>query len=143
MTLDNSKSQIEEEKGADENHRHEKEEGPRSVSFHVHDHHNGPAFQTDALENSEQRPENVVKISDIIVWIKSLLAAVVAFRAWSGATDSFFSVTVDKNIPSFYVHTALLKHAHEQVESTDRKDQEKEEEDNDGVRKERNGKHDG
>ena len=69
LTLNDGKSQIKQEKGSNKDHRHEEEEGPRGVGFHVHDHDVWPSFQTDALENIEECPENVVEIRYIIVGI--------------------------------------------------------------------------
>ena len=79
--LDNGERQVEKEEGADEDHGHEEENGERRIHFLVHDHDFGPAFERDALEDIEERPENIVKIRHVEVGIQCLFATVIADRA--------------------------------------------------------------
>ena len=51
VTLDNSQSKIEEEKGANEYHGYKEEEGPHCESSLVHDHDLTPTLQSNALED--------------------------------------------------------------------------------------------
>lgn len=81
LGLNDGQGQVEQEKGTDEYHRHEEEERPWSVGLLVHDHNLGPALHSDALENIQEGPENIVKVGDVKVWVQRLLATEIASRA--------------------------------------------------------------
>ena len=132
-TLNDRQSQIEQEKRANEHHWHEKEDGQWWVRLLIHDHDLWPAFESDTLEDVEKSPENVVKVCHIVVRIEGRLATIVTYRTLGGATEHLFAAVVEQKVSWYLVDTALFELAHEQVESTDGKDEEKEEQDRNSV----------
>lgn len=95
-TIDNGQSQIKEEKRANKHQGYEVEENERCVGLLVHHHDVTPAFKRDALEHIKERPEDIVKICHIVVWVQGLLATVVARWTLVITTDDFCAFVVQK-----------------------------------------------
>ena len=141
LCLNEGQDQIKKEECTNEHHGHEEEERPHGVGFLVHDHDLGPALHRDALEHVEQGPEDVIKVSDIVVRIERLSAAHVVGRAVKRATDDLLAFLIDQGRAIVNSYAALLEHAHKEVETADGEDEEEEEEDDDRILEERDGCH--
>ncbi len=79
--LNDSQCEIKKEESTDKDHGYKKEYDQRRVGLLVHDHDFGPAFKSDALEDIEQGPEDIVKVGHIIVGIERHLTTEVSFWA--------------------------------------------------------------
>lgn len=125
--VDDSQGQIQQEKGSDEDHGNEEEEHPWGVGLLVHDHDLGPALHSDALEDIEEGPGDVVEVSHVIVGVESVLAAEVPRGANLLTADDLFTFIVQGGNARIDGDAALHEQAHEQVQATDGEDEEEKE----------------
>ena len=111
-SVDDSKCQVKQEKCSDEHKRHEKQENVVGVHSLVVHHDVWPALESDALENGEQGPENIIEAGDVVVRVRYPLSTEIALLAdLSTATDHFFIIVIYLHGAWLNVDAALAKHA--------------------------------
>ena len=131
LWLDYGQSEVQKEEGTDEDQWDVKHEGYWGQWFLCCRHESRPAFQSHACEYGNQGIEYGVKIHLIEIGVPQGLATKVAGRALIVPTVEVVLVLDDQ--ASVFIDTPPLKDSSKQLQACNRKYEEEEQEDDNGV----------
>ena len=141
LGVDDGEEQVQKEEGAGEDHRDENDEGDVVEGTLHHALDVGPALEGDALEHVKEGVLDRVEVGDSEVGVVVLLAAEVAAGAACARRAAKDVVGVQRSGLDRYA--TLFQGASQQLETADRKHDEKEEQDQQSVSQQRDSRQEG
>ena len=126
LIIDDSESKIDHKERSDEDHKHKVDEGAWVSSVHSQSHHKGPALKCHTLEYCQERHEEVVKRSLIVIWVHdiSMPTEIAGWAIICGTAEDLFSLLLCHTIYS--IDASQFKAACKDVQSYECKKQVKE-----------------